>query len=403
MKKRVIMMTLLLSVCAAAAGCSKTSSDDKGKDAKTEETSTTGEAEEQEKEDGEDESGGETEKAKTTAELMADVDVAKCVTLGQYKGITVDKTIVKVTDDDVQKEIQAALESYPVEVEGRTAQEGDTVNIDYVGTLDGEEFDGGSDQGADLKLGSGQFVPGFEDGLIGAGKGEQKVINLTFPENYTEELAGKAVVFTVTVNAIKEPLKEPTDEWVAANIEGYQTVEEYKAGIRSEQEESNKQTAEDQVRYTAWTQVVDSSTINEYPQTLVDMGKKLYDQQAEAYAQYANMDLDAFIESSGISKDEYNQNAEEYGKTVAARALVAQAICDAEGYKIGDDGYKEEMEKMLAEYGVTEEELIANYGQDNVEQSIQLNRVSNLILENATINEVESDSKDTDDAADSNS
>ena len=91
------------------------------------------------------------------------------------------------------------------------------------------------------------------------------MLDLTFPSDYTEELSGKDVEFTVTVNAVKVPLEEPTDEWVAANIEGYSTVEEYRAGIRSQQEENNQQTADDQVQYTAWMQVVDSSTINEYP------------------------------------------------------------------------------------------------------------------------------------------
>ena len=317
----------------------------------------------------------------------------KCVTLGEYKGITVEKTIEPVTDEDVEQEIQSALESYPVEVTNRSVQEGDTVNIDYVGRIDGEEFEGGSDEGALLKIGSGQFIEGFEDGLIGASKGETRVLDLTFPQNYTEDLAGKAVEFTVTVNTINEPLEEPNDEWVAANIEGYYTVEEYKAGIRSEQEENNKQTAEEQMRYTAWTKVVDGCTINEYPETLVEMGKKLYTRQAETYAQYAGMELKEFIESSGITQEEFDANAEEYGKDVAAQALVNQAICNVEGYTIGDEAYQEAMTNMLAEYGCTEEELISAYGQDNVEQSIMMNRVIQLILDNAVVEEVEADAQ----------
>ena len=142
-----------------------------------------------------------------------------------------------------------------------------------------------------MKIGPGQFIEGFEDGLIGASKGETRVLELTFPDNYTEDLAGKAVEFTVTVNAIKEPLEEPNDEWVAANIEGYYTVDEYKAGIRSEQEENNKQTAEEQMRYTAWTTVVDGCTINEYPDTLVEMAQIWNPPQGDLYANFAGMDL----------------------------------------------------------------------------------------------------------------
>ena len=386
MKKRAIMISMLLVMALSVTGCSQKTAT-KDKDTKTEETAKTDDAEETESDNTE----GTSEDTPTTAELMAGIDVEKCVTLGDYKGVTVEKTIQSVTDEDVQNEIDNALANYPVEVD-QAAKEGDTVNIDYVGKIDGEEFDGGSDQGADLKLGSGKFIDGFEDGLIGARKGETRTLNLTFPEDYTQDLAGKAVEFTVTVNAVKEPLSEPTDQWVADNIEGYDNIADYKAGIRSEQEENNEQTAENQVRYAAWTQVIDNCTINEYPETLVEVGKKLYEQQVETYAKYAGMELDAYIESSGLTQEEYQSNMEEYGKNVAAQALVCQAICDKEGFAIGDDDYQKALQDMLTEYGCTEDELIQTYGQDNVEQSIMLNRVSNLILENANVTEVQADS-----------
>ena len=386
MKKRAIMISMLLVMALSVTGCSQKTAT-KDKDTKTEETAKTDDAEETESDNTEDTS----EDTPTTAELMAGIDVEKCVTLGDYKGVTVEKAIQSVTDEDVQNEIDNALANYPVEVD-QAAKEGDTVNIDYVGKIDGEEFDGGSDQGADLKLGSGKFIDGFEDGLIGARKGETRTLNLTFPEDYTQDLAGKAVEFTVTVNAVKEPLSEPTDQWVADNIEGYDNIADYKAGIRSEQEESNEQTAENQVRYAAWTQVIDNCIINEYPETLVEVGKKLYEQQVETYAKYAGMELDAYIESSGLTQEEYQSNMEEYGKNVAAQALVCQAICDKEGFAIGDDDYQKALQDMLTEYGCTEDELIQTYGQDNVEQSIMLNRVSNLILENANVTEVQADS-----------
>lgn len=386
MKKRAIMISMLLVMALSVTGCSQKTAT-KDKDTKTEETAKTDDAEETESDNTEDTS----EDTPTTAELMAGIDVEKCVTLGDYKGVTVEKTIQSVTDEDVQNEIDNALANYPVEVD-QAAKEGDTVNIDYVGKIDGEEFDGGSDQGADLKLGSGKFIDGFEDGLIGARKGETRTLNLIYPEDYTQDLAGKAVEFTVTVNAVKEPLSEPTDQWVADNIEGYDNIADYKAGIRSEQEESNEQTAENQVRYAAWTQVIDNCTINEYPETLVEVGKKLYEQQVETYAKYAGMELDAYIESSGLTQEEYQSNMEEYGKNVAAQALVCQAICDKEGFAIGDDDYQKALQDMLTEYGCTEDELIQTYGQDNVEQSIMLNRVSNLILENANVTEVQADS-----------
>ena len=204
------------------------------------------------------------------SDIMKKIDLEKCVTLGDYKGIALEKSVMQVTNDDVNNLIQEDLAAYPVDVAGRAAQEGDTVDIDYVGKIDGEEFEGGSDQGALLKLGSGQFIDGFESGLVGASIGETRVLNLTFPEQYTtEELAGKAVEFTVTVNGIKTPLEEPTDEWVAANIEGYYTVREYKDGLRAKQAETNEATAEEQLRYAAWVQVIDGCTVETYPEMLL--------------------------------------------------------------------------------------------------------------------------------------
>ena len=157
MKKRAIMISMLLVMALSVTGCSQKTAT-KDKDTKTEETAKTDDAEETESDDTEDTS----EDTPTTAELMAGIDVEKCVTLGDYKGVIVEKTIQSVTDEDVQNEIDNALANYPVEVD-QAAKEGDTVNIDYVGKIDGEEFDGGSDQGADLKLGSGKFIDGFED------------------------------------------------------------------------------------------------------------------------------------------------------------------------------------------------------------------------------------------------
>ena len=384
MKKRAVMTALLLAVSIAAAGCKQKSETTSGTDNQTETNQTEENTDGKETED--------EEETPTTAELLDDIDVAKCVTLGEYKGIKVEKTIESVTDEDVENEIQTALANYPVEVSGRSAQEGDTVNIDYVGKIDGEEFEGGSDQGADLRLGSGQFIDGFEDGLIGASKGETRTLNLTFPEGYTEGLSGKEVEFTVTVNAIKAPLEEATDEWVAANIEGYYTLEEYKNHIRSEQEENNQQSAEEQVKYTAWTTVVDGCTINEYPETLVEMGRNLYIEQAEMYAQYSAMELSDFIEAAGLTQEEFDTNADEYGKSIAAQALVNQAICDAEGFAIGDEAYQAALQDMLTQYSCdTAEDLYSRYGQDNVEQSIMLDRVTQLILENAVIEEVSAD------------
>ena len=201
MKKRAIMISMLLVMALSVTGCSQKTAT-KDKDTKTEETAKTDDAEETESDNTEDTS----EDTPTTAELMAGIDVEKCVTLGDYKGVTVEKTIQSVTDEDVQNEIDNALANYPVEVD-QAAKEGDTVNIDYVGKIDGTAFDGGSTngQGTDLEIGSGSYIDDFEDQLVGAHPGDEVEVTVTFPDDYgAADLAGKEAVFDVTVNGIYE-------------------------------------------------------------------------------------------------------------------------------------------------------------------------------------------------------
>lgn len=397
MKKRIMTAILMLTVSLALAGC-KEEGTEGGKN--TEETGNTqsidedNEAETEESTpDGEDSQTDGTQA--TTDEVMKQIDLDKCVTLGEYKGITVEKTIQTATDEEIQEEIAETLLLYPLEVTDSSAQvqTGDTVNIDYVGRIDGIEFEGGSDQDADLRIGSGQFIAGFEDGLIGAVKGQTVVLNLTFPQGYAESLSGKEVEFTVTVNAVKRPLEEPTDEWVAANVEGYYTVEEWENGIRAQHEEYNGEVANNQVRYNAWMIVVDGSTINEYPEPLVELGKKVYKDAIEEDAAYASMSVEDYVAAMGSTMEDYEANMEEYGKNIAARSMICYAISKSEGFALGDEDYQTRMQELCEELQCTEEELIAYNGQDMVEQNIMLNRVVDFIMENANV--IERTSGDT--------
>ena len=388
MKKKTVLAMLVMCMVFSASACSDKSAE-KSAPEKTESSAEKTDKAEEKTETKED---TKQEEEKTEVRLVSVSDISKYITVGEYKGLKLNNIVEPVSDPEVDTEIEFRLQDKAEEVKGGTAQSGDQVRVSFTGTIDGKSFEGGSEEDYDLVIGEGAVADGFDEGIVGMKAGETKELNLTFPEDYTQDLAGKAVEFTVTVNAVKEPLSEPTDQWVADNIEGYDNIADYKAGIRSEQEESNEQTAENQVRYAAWTQVIDNCTINEYPETLVEVGKKLYEQQVETYAKYAGMELDAYIESSGLTQEEYQSNMEEYGKNVAAQALVCQAICDKEGFAIGDDDYQKALQDMLTEYGCTEDELIQTYGQDNVEQSIMLNRVSNLILENANVTEVQADS-----------
>ncbi len=333
---------------------------------------------------------------RTTYEILKELDINEYITLGEYKGLELEKSIIVVTQEDVEHEIQGWLETFPVDVTDRTeVKKGDTVKMDYVGRMDGKEFSGGSATDAELVIGSEKFIDGFEDGLIGATVGKECVLELKFPDPYpnNSDLAGKPVEFTVTVKSIKAPLEEPTDEWVVKNVEKCSTVAEFKETIEKMLKEANDLTSENQLAYDAWSEVVEGSEIHKYPEVLVERGKELYREEIETYIQYYGMDLDDYLEFSGITKKEYEEYATEYGESIAAQGMINYAICQIEGFEIGSDKFNEELKSLAEEYDCTEEELYKKYKQDDVEQTVLLNIVCDWIVENAKVTEVESSEK----------
>ena len=222
------------------------------------------------------------------------------VTLAEYKGVTVNVPPAEVTDEDVENRIQSVLSQNQEEVEvDRAAEEGDVVNIDYTGYQNGEEFAGGSAEGEDLELGSGTMIDGFEDGLIGLKKGDTKELNLTFPEDYREAaLAGQSVVFDVTVNAVKEKRDpELTDEFVQS-ISDYQTVEEYRQGIRDEILTQRQESVDLQIQQTVLQNVVDNSQ---------------FDLSRNAISRRYNAQIDQYQEQAKMYGMRLSQLAQSYG------------------------------------------------------------------------------------------
>lgn len=262
------------------------------------------------------------------------------ITISQYKGIEVEKVeVTEVTDEEVDAELQAVLEGYAEykDVTDRPAQLGDEVTIDYVGTKDGVAFDGGTADDYYLELGSGTFIDGFEDGIVGHSIGETFELNLTFPETYgSEELAGQAVVFTVTLDAITEiVLPELTDEWVQSISEEHETVEEYKADLRTYLEEFYAENAKSTLMANAWAVVMENTTVNSYPteelQALIEKFNETYTNMAEMYG----MEFEEFLESyMGMDLDTFNSEVsavakEELKESMAVDLIIEKAKLDA--------------------------------------------------------------------------
>ena len=309
------------------------------------------------------------------------VDPGKVEKLGDYKGVTFTPLSTEVTDQDVEDRIQSLIAAYPEyqEVE-RAAQEGDVVNIDYVGKKDGVAFEGGTGEDYDLTLGSGQFIDGFEDGLIGAVKGQELNLDLTFPEQYhSEELAGQAVVFEVKVNEVKEQVEpELNDAFIAEHTDSA-TVEEYRKAVREEMEQMALSNADNQKKSDVFLKVIDDSEVTtpeESIQTTFEQQKSSYEQQAQMFG----IDLDTLVSYYGMDLESFESELMELAKEICKQNAVVKAIAEAENITVEDS----DREALAEEFGYPDvDTMIENAGADNVDNYIQTEKVVQFIADNA--------------------
>lgn len=333
-----VAMALMLGI----AGCAD-KKDDKKDDKKTESTE-----EAQATEESEEEILAKMVSLEDTREALVK-DIDKLVTLGDYKDVEVEITETKVADEQVEQKIQENLKAageYEQIKEG-TVADGNIVNINYVGTIDGQEFSGGSKEDANLKIGSNSFIDGFEEGLIGAKVGDEVELNLTFPEDYSNtELAGKAVVFKVTINYIQGELvpAQLTDDWVAEqSIENVATVDEYRAYIRSDLEEEAKNKDEQAVYEAIMEKIISASTITGLSDDL-DKEERTESETStiEEYATYYGVTVDELVqESMGMSYDEYLEQLSKDIDDYFNRIMIYRAVINAENLEVTEDEYKE--------------------------------------------------------------
>ncbi|MCH3950276.1 MAG: trigger factor [Acidaminococcus sp.] len=276
--------------------------------------------------------------------------------LGEYKNLDVAKNVKKITDKDVDEALEALQKRAAKLVaapEGKKLEKGDMATIDFTGTIDGKPFEGGEGKGYPLEIGSGAFIPGFEDQLIGVGKGESKDVNVTFPEDYmAKELAGKAAVFKVDVKDIKvREIPEVTDELVAANSDS-KTVEEYRKKTAERMQKAEDDRAEEQYRRDLLNKAIENAKF-EVPQVMVDqranqmmdelaMNLEAHKMSLPMYLQYLGKDVKTY-------RDEQKPAALENIKT----DLVLDAIAEKEGLKVSEEEAVAEMQQIADAQGAT--------------------------------------------------
>lgn len=379
MKKRLVSILLAGVLSAGLFACS-------GKNAETDEVIQESTQENTEETDN-------SEEAKNVSIYFYEINADDHVTLGEYKGIEVTNSVQAVTDEEVENYINylLAMSAQKQEVTDRDEVEnGDIVNIDFEGKKDGTAFDGGTSEGYDLTIGSGSFIEGFEEGLIGAKTGETRDLLLTFPEDYySEDLAGEEVVFTVTVNGIYEQKAvEFTDEFVASlAIENVATADEYRAYLKNMMVESNEESARQNVQIELLNTVTENANVKNVPEELVERFYQTNVSNMTYQAMTYGMDLDSFVSAYyGLDTDAFETEMQEAAKVSANQALVCLKIAEEEGLLVNDEEMDSVIEERYAQYGYESAEDFKNtVDVEEYRDSLLLNKVVDFLMENATI------------------
>lgn len=321
-----------------------------------------------------------------SVEMIFTCTVKPEVKLGEYKGLPYEIDEVAVSEDDVNAELTRMAESYAeMIVKDSEAVNGDTVNIDYEGFKDGVAFDGGKADGYDLVLGSGQFIPGFEDQLVGKKAGEEVEVNVTFPEEYHEaSLAGAPVVFNVKVNEVKTKEVPALDDEFAkdVNVPDVDTLEGLKEVVKKDLTERKTQAAENEALNKLLTKVVDNAEV-EIPDVMVNDEANNMIQDMAYRLQSQGFSISQFMEMTGQTvetlRDQYKADAE---KKVKLR-LVLEAICKVEGFTVTDEEVNEEFKKVAEQYGMDVEEVKKYIRPEDLAADAEIRKAYDLIQNSA--------------------
>ncbi len=324
--------------------------------------------------------------------FTAIVDVKPEVKLGKYKGISVEKTEYKVEEADIDAEINTMAErnSRMVTVTDRAAKKGDIAVIDFVGTVDGVEFEGGKASNHELELGSNTFIPGFEDQVIGMKTEEVKDVKVKFPEEYfSKELAGKDAVFKVTVHEIKEKELPKIDDEFAKDVSEFDTLKELKADIKAKKEKQNEERAKAELEEKAVKAVAEDATID-IPAGMIELEIDNMEQDMDRRLAYQGINLEQYLQMLGKTKVDFRNESQEPAKQNIKIRLVLDAIFDDAKLEISDKEVDEKIKELATTYGRKEEDLKNNEELlGHIKDSIKSEKAIAFIVDNAKVKVVE--------------
>lgn len=301
--------------------------------------------------------------------FTCEVFVKPDVTLGEYKGVSVKKETTVVTDVEVDARVEEERnkQATETEVEGRAVIEGDTVNLDYAGTVDGVAFEGGTAKDQPLKIGSGSFIPGFEEQMVGMNIGEEKDLQVTFPEQYhAKELAGKAAVFHVKVNSITETQLPALDDDFAKDISEFDTLEEYKADIRAKLEAQAAEHDNNAFTNAVIEKVLENASV-EIPDAMIERQIDSMMRDFEYRLMGNGLKLEDFIKYTGSDMKTFRENYRGQAEKSVKAHLVLEAIEKAEAIDATQEQIDKQLEAFAAQTGKTVEEFKASLSESDIE------------------------------------
>ena len=306
------------------------------------------------------------------------------VKLGQYKGLEAPKAEVKVMAADVNARLKemADRNSRLVAVE-RAVKKGDTANIDFEGFDQGVAFEGGKGEAFDLEIGSGSFVPGFEDQLIGMKAGEEKDIDITFPENYTPELAGKPVVFHVKVNEVKVKEVPAIDDEFAKDVSEFDTLKELKADIKKKMTDERTTAAQHAFEDVLMTKVAEGIKAD-IPDEMIEMQAH---QMLEGFKQQLasqGIPFDQYTKMTGMNEEQIIMDAKEPAANQVRMDLAIRAIIKAEGLEVSDEEVENEMKTVAEKYGMDLETVKKYLRAEDVKEQVMRGKVIKVVADSAT-------------------
>lgn len=316
--------------------------------------------------------------------FIAKVVVKPEFELGQYTGLEVKKSCVRTTEKEVDAEIERTRERNGrlVTVEDRASENGDTVNIDYEGSVDGVLFDGGSAKGFDLKLGSGQFIPGFEDQLVGHNAGEDVDVNVTFPEEYhAEDLKGKAALFKVKINAIKTLELPELDDEFAKDVSEFDTFAEYKADVKKKLQESNKAKAKREFENKVLDVVCDNTTID-IPEEMIMTTVENNIRDMAMQLQYQGMSLEMYMQYTGMTIDSLREQMKPDAEKKTKMSLILEKIAKVENIEVTDKDVEKEIKDIAEKNNMEVDEVKKYINPADIKESKIVEKTIDFIVSN---------------------